>query len=78
MRGQGWEDYVHPDDRERVQKAWHESVTNGTPYEQEERHRGADGKYRWFLNRRVPMRDAQGRVVRWYGTHTHIEDLKRA
>jgi signal transduction histidine kinase len=69
---------LHRDDRDRVLKAWQESVTNGTPYEQEERHRGVDGTYRWFLARGVPLRDAQGRIVRWYGTNTDIEDRKQA
>jgi PAS domain S-box-containing protein len=78
LRGHGWQSMLHRDDRERVLKAWHESVTNGTPYEQEERHRGVDGTYRWFLARGVPLRDAQGRIVRWYGTNTDIEDRKQA
>jgi two-component system, NarL family, sensor kinase len=69
---------LHPDDRDRVLKAWNESVVKGTPYEQEERHRGADGTYRWFLARAVALRDAEGRVVRWYGTNTDIEDRKQA
>ena len=76
--GDGWQSMLHPDERDRVLKAWHGSVVNGTPYEQEERHRGADGKYRWFLARGVPMRDVEGRIVRWYGTNTDIEDRKRA
>jgi PAS domain S-box-containing protein len=78
LRGEGWQSMLHPDDRERLLNAWHQSVTNGTPYEQEERHRGADGTYRWFLARGLPMRDAEGRIVRWYGTNTDIEDRKRA
>jgi PAS domain S-box-containing protein len=78
LRGDGWQTMLHPDDRERVLRAWHESVVNGTPYEQEERHRGADGTYRWFLARGVPLRDAEGRIVRWYGTNTDIEARKRA
>jgi PAS domain S-box-containing protein len=78
LRGYGWKTMVHPEDRDRVLKAWHESVANGTPYEQEERHRGADGKYRWFLSLAVPLRDAEGRIVRWYGTNTDIEDRKLA
>jgi formate hydrogenlyase transcriptional activator len=78
LRGDGWLKILHPDDQQRVSKAWHESLAHGTPFEQEERHRGADGKYRWFLNRGVPLRDAQGRIVRWYGTNTDIEDRKRA
>ena len=78
LQGEGWQSMLHPDDRERVLRAWHESVTEGTPYEQEERHRQADGQYRWFLARGMPLRDADGRIVRWYGTNTDIEDLKRA
>jgi C4-dicarboxylate-specific signal transduction histidine kinase len=59
-------------------KAWSEAVANGTRYEQEERHRGADGQYRWFLARGVPLRDFERRIVRWYGTNTDIEDRKQA
>jgi len=78
LQGEGWQSMLHPGDRERVLRAWHESVTEGIPYEQEERHRQADGQYRWFLARGMPLRDADGRIVRWYGTNTDIEDLKRA
>jgi PAS domain S-box-containing protein len=77
LRGEGWQSMLHPDDRERVLRAWRESVKNGTPYEQEERHRRVDGTYRWFLARGLPLRDAEGRIVRWYGTNTDIEDRKR-
>ena len=78
LRGDGWQTMLHPDDRERVLNAWHESVATGTPYEQEERHRGADGTYRWFLARGLPLRNAEGRIVRWYGTNTDIEDRRQA
>jgi PAS domain S-box-containing protein len=78
LQGKDWQAMLHPEDRDRVLKAWHESVANGTPYEQEERHRGADGTYRWYLARGVPLRDARGRIVRWYGTNTDIEDRKQA
>jgi PAS domain S-box-containing protein len=78
LQGEGWQRMLHPDDREWVLKAWRESVMNGTPYEQEERHRGADGQYRWFLARGVPLRDSRARIVRWYGTNTDIEDRMRA
>ena len=77
-QGEGWQRMLHPDDRERVLKAWRESVANGTPYEQEERHRRADGQYRWFLSRGVPLKDSEGRILRWYGTNTDIEDRKEA
>src|SRR6266481_8504861 len=76
LRGEGWQGMLHPDDRERVLKAWHESVLNGTPYEQEARHRGVDGTYRWYLARGVPLRDAEGIIIRWYGTNTDIEARK--
>lgn len=76
LRGDGWQSMLHPDDRVRVLKAWYESVVNGTPYEQEERHRGADGTYRWFLARGVPLR-VEGRIIRWYGTNTDIDDRKQ-
>jgi PAS domain S-box-containing protein len=78
LRGDGWQSMLHPHDRERVLKAWQKSVSNGMPYEQEERHRGADGTYRSFLARGVPLRDTKGRIVRWYGTNTDIEDRKQA
>jgi PAS domain S-box-containing protein len=77
LRGDGWQTMLHPEDRDRVLQAWHESIVNGTPYQQEERHRGADGTYRWFLSRGVPLRDAEGRILRWYGTNTDIEDRKQ-
>ena len=78
MQGQGWQRTLHPDDRERVVRAWRESVAKGTPYEQEERHQGANGQYRWFLARGVPLRDSQGQIIRWYGTNTDFEDRKEA
>jgi PAS domain-containing protein len=63
---------------DRVLKAWRQSVTNGTPYEEEERHRGVDRTYRWFLARGVPLRDEHGVVIRWYGTNTDIEVVATA
>jgi len=78
LRGDGWQTMLHPDDRVRMLQAWRESVVNETPYEREERHRGADGTYRWFLARGVPLRDSEGHVLRWYGTNTDIEDRKKA
>jgi PAS domain S-box-containing protein len=79
LQGDGWQRTLHPEDQERVLKAWHSSLTTGTPYEQEERHRGVDGKYRCFLSRALPFRDVGGgHIVRWYGTTTDIEDRKQA
>ena len=78
LQGEGWQNMLHPDDRERVLSAWRESIANGTLYEQEQRHRQFDGQYRWFLARGVPLRDSAGVIVRWYGTNTDIQDLKEA
>jgi PAS domain S-box-containing protein len=78
LQGEGWQTMLHPEDRQRVLKAWRESVATGALYEQEERHRRADGEYRWFLSRGVPFRDSEGRIVRWYGTNTDIHERKRA
>ena len=77
VQGKGWQRMLHPDDRERVLMAWEESVAKGTPYEQEERHRRAEGQYRWFLARGVPLKDSEDHIVRWYGTNTDIEDRRR-
>ena len=77
LQGHGWQSMLHPEDRHRVLKTWHEAVANGTPSEQE-RHRRVGGTYRWFLSRGIPLRDSEGRVVRWYGTNTDIEDRKCA
>src|SRR6202007_1639783 len=75
----GWEAAVHPKDLKRHAEKWRASVTNSEPFENEVRYRrAADGQYRWFLARAVPLRDARGKVVKWYGTSTDIEDRKRA
>src|ERR1700686_4147013 len=62
----------------RVIEKWQASMAAGEPSEDEMRLRGADGKYRWFLVRTVPLRDEQGRILKWYGTSTDIEDRKQA
>ena len=76
--GSGWELTVHPDDLQEHLNKWRASLVNGTAFENEERHRNASGKYRWFLVRAVPLRDEQENVLRWYGTLTDIEDRKRS
>src|SRR6266446_5956182 len=69
---------VHPEDLPRVMEKWLVDMPAGEPYEGEMRLRRADGEYRWFLNRTVPLRDERGKIVKWYGTATDIEDRKRA
>jgi PAS domain S-box-containing protein len=68
----------HPDDLVHLQEEGGRRLLRGLPVELEGRLLGADGGYRWFLIRINPLRDADGRVVRWYGTRTDIDDQKRA
>jgi PAS domain S-box-containing protein len=76
-KGLGWQSTIHPDDLDVHVAKWHRSLAGGEPFENEARHRSAKGDYRWFLVRAVPLRDEQGRIVRWYGTLTDVEDRKR-
>ena len=74
----GTTDAVHPDDLPRVSATWRSSLEAGTPYNFENRLRRADGVYRWFQSRGFPLRDAEGRIVRWYNLLTDIDERKCA
>jgi signal transduction histidine kinase len=76
--GSGWLQALHPEDRNRHSQKWSASVSSGEPFEIEVRFRRANGEYRWFLVRAVPMREPRGRVAKWFGTTTDIEDRKRS
>ena len=69
---------IHPQDRARVFEKWGKQMSIGEPYDDEMRLRRADGDYRWFLVRTVPMRDESGNILKWYGVSIDIEDRKRA
>jgi PAS domain S-box-containing protein len=71
-------DAVHPDDLPRVAAEWGRAVESGGDYEIEQRLRGANGVYRWFHGKSLAVRDAEGRVIGWYGLLTDIDDRKRA
>ena len=73
-----WPSTLHPDDREAAESSWRTAVATGSPYDIESRIRGADGEYRWHLCRSLPVRGPDGRPLKWIGTGTDIEDLKRA
>ena len=78
-KGTGWAATVHPDDIQRVSQLWSSSLETGEPIEVEYRiKRGADGVYRWFLARAKAMRDPAGRIAKWFGILTEIEDQKHA
>ena len=68
----------HPDDWKKASAAWQHSLATGEVYEIEHRLRRHDGEYRWMISRAVPVRDSEGRIVRWFGTAVDIHDLHAA
>jgi PAS domain S-box-containing protein len=72
-----WANVIHPQDRDQSMATWSEATAKGEPYSLEHRLRGHDGEYRWFLVRAQPERDPAGRIARWYGTSTDIDEAKR-
>jgi PAS domain S-box-containing protein len=77
LKGWGTSDAVHPDDLPQVVAAWRHSIETGEPYDVDHRLRRADGAYRWFHSRGLSLRDAQGRIVRWYNLLTDIDERRR-
>jgi PAS domain S-box-containing protein len=69
---------IYPGDLSRIMEMWSVDMAAGRSSEYEIRLRRADGEYRWFLVRTVPLRDERGNIVKWYGTGADIEDRKRA
>jgi len=74
----GWVGVVHPDDVPAAVERWGHSLRTGDEYEVEFRLKRADGAYRWHLGRALALRDAEGRIVKWFGTNTDMDELKRA
>ena len=76
--GYGWMEMLHPDDRVATTEEWARARARAESFEAEYRLRRADGSYRWHLVRAMPLRDINGRIVKWFGTCTDIDDRKRA
>jgi PAS domain S-box-containing protein len=76
MRGRGWLDAISPGDRERVARAWDEAITSHETFDEQYRLRVADGSYRWFASRAVPVYDAEGNIGEWVSTTTDVHDAK--
>ncbi|WPU65703.1 PAS domain-containing sensor histidine kinase [Peredibacter starrii] len=76
--GNGWVNSVHPEDRVNLILQWGESIKHGSPFEADYRIRMADGSYRWHVARGIPIKNEKGKVERWAGTTTDIEDQKNA
>ena len=75
--GWGWQDTIEPDALPAMLEHWRASIRSGDPFEMEYPIRGADGQYRWFLTRVNAVRDRHGKVVRWFGTNTDVDQVKR-
>jgi len=77
LLGWDWSWVVHPADLPETLRVWTEAIRTGIPHQVEQRLRRHDGEYRWFLVRGEPIRDSDGKVIRWYGTCTDIDEAKR-
>ncbi len=77
-RGSGWGAAIHPDDATDLLDSWQIALVTGQLADVEVRMRRFDGEYRWFLLRGSPLRDESGKIAKWYGTNTDIDDRKRA
>ena len=77
MQGWGWQSVHDPEILPSVLERWKDSILRGTPFEMEFPLRGADGTFRWFLTRVVPVRDSENRIIRWFGTNTDVDEVRR-
>jgi PAS domain S-box-containing protein len=78
LLGWGWRRIVHPEDWAERELRWRQALATAAPYKAEIRLRRHDGAWRWHLDEALPLKDAAGRVVRWFGSSTDIEERKRA
>ncbi len=76
--GWGWTNSIHPEDVEGIVARWRACLASGEIFQAEARVRRADGEYRWFLHHKVPLRNEQGKIVKWYGSSIDINDRKHA
>ena len=77
MRAWSSSDAVHPDDLPAVIAVWTRSIESGQPYDVELRQRSGDGVYRWFHAQGLPVRDAEGCILRWFVLQTNVDERKR-
>jgi formate hydrogenlyase transcriptional activator len=78
VAGWNWTAYVHPEDVEGIVARWRACLATGEIFEYETRVRSANGEYRWMFHRKVPLRDANGNIVKWYGSSLDIEERRMA
>src|SRR6202140_1681644 len=78
VAGWNWTAFIHPEDVDGIVAIWRACLTTGEIFEYETRVRRANGDYRWMFHRKVPLRDANGTIVKWYGSSLDIEERKAA
>jgi PAS domain S-box-containing protein len=78
VAGWNWTAFIHPEDVEGILARWRACLTTGEIFEYETRVRRANGEYRWMFHRKVPLRDANGNIVKWYGSSLDIDERKTA
>src|SRR5580704_3068073 len=78
VAGWNWTNFIHPDDVDGIVSLWRACLASGEVFEYETRVRWANGDYRWMFHRKVPLRDADGNIVKWYGSSMDIEERKTA
>jgi PAS domain S-box-containing protein len=78
VSGWNWTNFIHPEDVNEIVTKWRASLASGEIFELETRVRDANGEYRWMFHRKIPLRDANGTIVKWYGSSMDIEQRKRA
>jgi PAS domain S-box-containing protein len=78
VAGWNWTAYVHPEDVEGIVAKWRACLATGETFKYETRVRSANGEYRWMFHRKVPLRDANGDIVKWYGSSLDIDERKTA
>ena len=77
VQGWSWVSLIDPVHVEAVLERWRHSIATGEPFEMEFPLRGADGEFRWFMTRVRPLHDSAGRIIRWFGSNTNIDDRRR-
>jgi PAS domain S-box-containing protein len=78
LANRGWENFIHPDDREETTKAFGRAISSGESYSAIHRLRRSDGEYRWHHSMGEPLRDPHGKIIQWYGLAIDIDERKRA
>lgn len=76
LKEQGWEKFIHPEEKENFNRSWKKSLVNGENFEMELSIKNKEGKYKWHLNRAEPVKNDTGEIQMWIGTNTEIHKLK--